>query len=229
LLHLLWLLATTLPAGPAVSGPDSGRAGSAAADTARAVPRPADASSADWSAAPPMELGPRLPRRFEPAQPVFSLPDSGRQRPRAVEYSDFYYTRLTIHRIASYATVPLFVGEYILGTKLYNSPPGSRTTQEWHRAFALGVAGLFAVNTVTGAWNLWDSRHDPAGRTRRYIHAALMFLADAGFVATGITAPSPRRILFSATPVNLSAHRAIAMASMGTALASYAMMLIWKN
>jgi hypothetical protein len=227
LLHLLWLLATGMPAGPAGPGPDTGWA--AAADTARAAPRPAALDPADGSATPPAALGPRLPQRFAPAAPVLDLPDSGRQRPRAIEYSDFYYTRLTIHKAASYATVPLFVGEYLLGTRLYRSPPGSRATQEWHRAFALGVAGLFAVNTVTGAWNLWDSRHDPAGRTRRYIHAALMFLADAGFVATGVTAPSPRRILYSGAPVNLSTHRAIAIASMGTALASYAMMLIWKN
>ena len=28
------------------------------------------------------------------------------QRPRAIEYSDAYYTRLTIHRLGSYAIVP---------------------------------------------------------------------------------------------------------------------------
>ena len=218
MLHLLWLLATTLPAGPVA----------ALADTGSSAPAAASAAVADSFPLPTTGLGPRLAPRFEPVEPILFAADSGRQRPRAVEYSDFYYTRLEIHRIASYATFPLFAAEYFLGTKLYNNPPGSRSTQEWHRAVALGVAGLFAVNTVTGAWNLWDSRHDPAGRTRRWIHAALMFAADAGFVATGATAPSPRRILFSATPVNLSTHRAIAIASMSTALASYVMMLLWK-
>lgn len=212
--HVLWLLATILPAGPAGLPPDTGAAAirAAAADSL-----------------PVGALVPRVAPRFQSVEPVLFVADSGRQRPRAVEYSDFYYTRLEIHRIASYATIPLFVGEYILGTKLYNNPPGPKSTQEWHRAVALGVAGLFGVNTVTGAWNLWESRKDPAGRTRRWIHAALMFAADAGFVATGVTAPSPRRILFSGSTVNKSTHRTIAIASMSTALASYLMMLIWKN
>jgi hypothetical protein len=214
-LHLLWLLATTQPVGPAA----------ALADTGSSVPA-APAAVADSQ--PEEGLGPRVAPRFESVEPLFLPADSGRQRPRAVEYSDFYYTRLEIHRIASYATAPLFVAEYILGTKLYNNPPGPKSTQEWHRVVALGVAGLFAVNTVTGAWNLWESRHDPAGRTRRWLHAALMFAADAGFVATGVTAPSPRRILLSGATVNRSTHRTIAIASMGTALASYVMMLLWK-
>ena len=33
------------------------------------------------------------------------------QRPTAFEYSDAYNTRRKIHMIASYATIPLFVGE----------------------------------------------------------------------------------------------------------------------
>jgi hypothetical protein len=215
MLHLLWILSTTLPAGPAVAVADTGSASS-----------PPAAAGVDT--APAADLGPRVAPRFESVEPVLLVADSGRQRPRAVEYSDFYYTRLEIHRIASYATAPLFVAEYILGTRLYNNPPGSPSTQNAHRLVALGVAGLFGVNTVTGAWNLWESRHDPAGRTRRWIHAGLMFLADAGFVATGATAPSRRRIL-SVGSAGASTHRTIAIASMSTALASYVMMLLWKN
>ena len=162
-------------------------------------------------------------RPFRPEALTAAAP----QRPRAIEYSDFYYTRLAIHKVASYATVPLFVAEYLLGQKLYSNPPGSQATLQWHQAAALGVAGLFGVNTVTGAWNLWDSRKDPAGRARRYIHAALMLAADAGFVAVGATAPSPRRLRLG-EPVDLGVHRRLAILSMGTALASYAMMLVWK-
>jgi hypothetical protein len=217
LVHFLWFLATMLQVGPVGLPADTGASARAAMPAAVA------------DSLPEGVLGPRLAPRFEPAEPMLFAADSGRQRPRAVEYSDFYYTRLEIHRIASWATAPLFVAEYILGTKLYNNPPGPKSTQEWHRAVALGVAGLVAVNTVTGAWNLWYSRKDPAGRTRRWIHAALMFAADAGFVATGVTAPSPRRFLLSGSTVNKSTHRTIAIASMGTALASYVMMLLWKN
>lgn len=167
-----------------------------------------------------------LPGPGDPAGPE-ALSPAAPQRPRAVEHSDFYYARLTVHKIASLATVPLFGAEYYLGQKLYANPPGSEATRQWHSAVALGVAGLFAVNTVTGVWNLWDSRHEAEGRARRYIHAALMIAADAGFVATGATAPSPRRIRLG-EPVDLGVHRRIAIISMGTALASYAMMLVWK-
>jgi hypothetical protein len=136
--------------------------------------------------------------------------------------------RLTIHYVASFLTLPLFAAEYVLGSKLYRDPPGPESTQQAHRLVALGVTGLFAVNTVTGAWNLWDGRRTPQGRLRRYLHSALMFAADAGFVATGATAPGPRRVL-STTPSARNLHRTVAIASMGTALASYAMMLVWKD
>jgi hypothetical protein len=54
-----------------------------------------------------------------------------------------------------------------------------------------------------------------------------MMLADAGFVATGLTAPHGRR--FVPTASARSRHQTVAIASMGTALASYAMMLVWRN
>lgn len=40
--------------------------------------------------------------------------DSGRPRVASVEYGDAYATRLRIHRIASYAELPLFGAEYLL-------------------------------------------------------------------------------------------------------------------
>jgi hypothetical protein len=83
------------------------------------------------------------------------------------------------------------------------------------------------VNTVTGAWNLWDSRHDPNDRTRRYLHAALMFISDAGFVASGASAPGRRQVLND--PAAARTHRTIALSSMGVALVGYGMMLLWKK
>ena len=103
-------------------------------------------------------------------------------RRHAVAYSDAYNTRLTIHRIGSYTMLPLFAGEWFLGDRLLNgvNPPS------WVKPTHVGVAGalgvLFTTNTVTGAWNLWDSRDDPAGRTRRYVHTGLMLASDAGFL-----------------------------------------------
>jgi hypothetical protein len=149
------------------------------------------------------------------------------QRPRVVEYTHAYDVRLKIHKYASYATLPLFVAEAVLGQQLYNNPPGSSSTLQAHQMVALGVAGLFAVNTVTGVWNLWDSRKTPEGRLKRWIHGSLMIVSDAGFVATGATAPSRRSVL--SDPARAQLHRTIAITSIGTALAGYGMMLLWKN
>ena len=169
-----------------------------------------------------------LPADISALQPGSLVVSATPQRPRAIEYSSFYYTRLEIHKIASLATAPLFVAEYLLGQKLISDSAPSSSTRNAHQLVAVGIGGLFAVNTVTGAWNLWDSRKDPTGRARRYLHAALMIAADAGFVATAAAAPGGRRFRASG-PTAANTHRTLAIASMSTALASYVMMLLWKN
>jgi hypothetical protein len=175
-------------------------------------------------------LGPVERPRLAPLQPAFFGAAAEPQRPRAVEVSEAYHVRLAIHHIASFATLPLFVAEYILGRKLYTSTTTSPSTRQAHQAVATGVAGLFAVNTVTGAWNLWDSRRTPQGSLRRYLHSGLMMLADAGFVATGLTAPDDDGYsTYQARSSARSRHQTIAIASMGTALASYALMIFWKE
>lgn len=150
------------------------------------------------------------------------------QRRRAVEHSDWYYRRLTIHKVASYATLPLFVTEYVLGDKLYNGT-GSSNTKSTHQAVATGIGVLFGVNTVTGVWNLWDSRHDTQGRARRTTHALLMLASDAGFVATAALAPEGEgEFGEGGSENNRSTHRNVAIGSMGVSLASYLMMYLWK-
>lgn len=151
------------------------------------------------------------------------------QRPMARQYSKAYYTRLAIHHWASFATIPLFGAEYYLGQRLFNDSTNARGgTRSAHSAVALGIAGLFTVNTVTGAWNLWAARKEPAGRLRRYVHAVLMMASDAGFVWTGASAPEGESRRFGGGNDDRSRHRTIAIASMGTALAGYLMMLVWK-
>ena len=107
--------------------------------------------------------------------------------PKAFEYSEAYSMRRKIHFIASFATIPLFVTQYALGEKLFDG--SSDSTKSAHSAAAVGIEALFAVNSVTGIWNLWESRKDPNGRGKRFTHSLLMLAADAGFVATGLTAP----------------------------------------
>jgi hypothetical protein len=151
-----------------------------------------------------------------------SITDTVKKRPKPIEYSDAYATRLMIHRVGSYTMLPLFAGEYALGQNLMNG-----TSSSWvrpaHGAVALGLGALFTVNTVTGAWNLWEGRQDPAGRTRRFVHSALMIASDAGFAITGALGSS------SASPADRRLHRNVALGSIGVATIGSAMMWFWKE
>ena len=163
------------------------------------------------------------------AAPMLAQVDTPAKRPRAVEYSDAYYTRLTIHRWGSYTMLPLFVAEYVLGDKLINDEHPSSWLKPAHVGVAAGIGVLFTTNTITGAWNLWEARNDAAPKTRRYLHAALMTAADAGFVWSGASAPGRENggnINFTSDARH---HRDIALGSMAIATASTLMMWFWKD
>jgi hypothetical protein len=163
-----------------------------------------------------LEGGLRLPSAFALAT---SAALAG--RPMAFEYSDGYRLRAKIHRYASYAMLPLFVTQFAVGQKLYNGN-GSDATRSLHGALATGTGVLFGVNSVTGVWNLYEGRQDPNHRTRRIVHGVLMLVADAGFVATGATAPDDE----GEGGVSRSTHRTIALTSMGVATVGYLVMLL---
>ncbi len=146
-------------------------------------------------------------------------------RPRkkvvAVEYSDWYGRRLAVHRWASVLTLPLFAANYMTGTQLLEH--GNRAPSwaiQAHGPLAAGVATLFGVNTVTGGWNLIAARNDPSGRAWRTTHALLMLTADAGFTAAGILSNQAER-----SDQRRRLHRTVALASIGTSVVSYLMML----
>ena len=133
-------------------------------------------------------------------------------RPRAVEVSDWYSRRLTLHRRLSYAMIPMFGFQALAGTQVWDkgtaAPAWARTG---HRIGATAIAGAFTANVVTGVWNLWDSRSTTEGRTRRYLHAAAMLTASAGFTYAGAVlseqaeTDSEKREL----------HRTVALSSIG--------------
>ncbi len=161
------------------------------------------------------------------------------KRPRAIEYSDWYYRRLTMHRIGSYVEFPLFGAEYVLGETLLHDqqqlgfvpegqhqythrvPPSLLTA---HTLVAGGLAVLFGFNTITGGWNLRESRKEPVGRTRRIVHSVLMLAADAGFAATGAAGGGAKH-----SQTNADLHRGLAETSMGVAGASTIMMWVWNH
>ena len=120
--------------------------------------------------------------------------------------------------------LPLFAGEYILGERLLspNQQPG--WVKGAHGGVAFGLAALFTVNTVTGVWNLYDSRHDPSDRTRKWLHTALLLASDAGFAYTGSLADQAHR-----SDAGRTHHKNAALVSMGLSTAGTAMMWLWKK
>jgi hypothetical protein len=98
--------------------------------------------------------------------------------------------------------------------------------QTAHRAVAWSIAGLFAVNSVTGVWNLVEARKDPNGLGRRIVHATLMLVADAGFTATAFTRPNSTTADGVAIYTDKkNQHMALAYASVSVATVGYLIML----
>ena len=155
------------------------------------------------------------------------LEDTARTRKRikAVEYSGFYHARLTLHRWLSFAMLPLFAGSYITGDQiLKHSSQAPDWALKWHRPLATGTAVVFTANTVTGLWNLWDSRKDPAGRVKRYVHTLMFLAADAGFLYAGTVLAKDARN----SEQKRREHRTVALASMGLSVTSWGLMLFFK-
>jgi hypothetical protein len=138
----------------------------------------------------------------------------------AFEYSDGYRLRAKIHKVSSFATLPLFGAEAIIGQSLYSNPTQGK--KDAHLATAAGIGALFAVNTTTGVWNLIEARNDPNHRGRRLAHGLMMLAADAGFLATAALGPESEH---GTVEGSRSAHRAVAFTSIGLATASYLIML----
>jgi hypothetical protein len=158
--------------------------------------------------------------------PLPASVDTPRVRPRAVEVSDWYGRRLTIHRSLSYATVPIFAAQWIAGERVYKygneAPDWAKTT---HRAGATVLAGIFTVNTVTGLWNLWDSRSVSSGRTLRTVHALTMLTADAGFTYAGVKLSKDAETDFN----KRREHRTIALSSMALTVVSGLAMKLYNK
>jgi hypothetical protein len=146
-----------------------------------------------------------------------------RPRPKAIETSDWYARRLTIHRDVAYATIPVFALQWAAGEQLYkksrNAPTWAKTM---HRVGATSLAAMFTVNTVTGAWNWWDSRSAPQGRTLRTVHALAMLVADGAFTYAGAKLSDEAET----SADKRSLHRTIALSAMGLTIVSGAAMKI---
>jgi hypothetical protein len=151
------------------------------------------------------------------------VPDTVRRRPKAVEVSDSYELRLRVHRYTAYLVPALFAVQYVAGQELYDQYQGKGEAPGWarnvHKANAWVLGGAFALNTVTGAWNLWDSRNQPEGRVLRYLHTASMLAADGIFAYAGT-------MIDDDGGGNRRQHRNLALTGMGITLGSGAVMLL---
>ncbi|MEZ4416986.1 MAG: hypothetical protein R3E10_14640 [Gemmatimonadota bacterium] len=167
-----------------------------------------------------------------PGTPVRRVGDPGAapSEDQIFEYSDAYLTRLRIHKIASYATLPLFVASYITGNELITKgPQAADWARNTHGPIAVGLGALFGINTITGVWNLKESWGDPEGRGRRLLHSSLLLAADAGFVAAaalGSEAHGEDEGGSFRAGSDPSTHRTVALTSLGVALAGY-MTMVW--
>jgi hypothetical protein len=193
------------------------------------VPTRGNPWAVDWTATSvdpaPRLLMPLLTAAEEDVSQAAEQATTGRRRQVAVEYSDAYKLRNKIHKIASYATLPLFVAEYWAGAYMYAYPVNiTPSLQSTHRMLGISIGGLFAVNTVTGVWNLWDGRKDPNQRGKRMLHGITMLVADAGFAMSGAMRPSLKGGVDNYYHQRM-VHRAIATTSMVVAGVSYLMML----
>jgi hypothetical protein len=163
---------------------------------------------------------PGLPLQQQDSQPLHAA---------AVEHSDAYQIRAKIHKYSSFATLPLFAVEIALGQSLYNTTPGTTAgaNRGAHALVGAGIVGLFGLNTVTGAWNLFgEGWSDKQGRTLRLVHGLLMMAADVGFLATTASAPNSGKrgaLTFDTSRVT---HRDLAYVSISVATTSYLLMLL---
>ncbi len=153
-------------------------------------------------------------RRLTPTSMATPTPTPAPQ----VQYSDWYYRRLDLHRFGSFAMLPLFVAQYVAGTQLAKDGE-SDWAEDAHPLLATGVGVLFASNTITGVWNLWEGRADPRDRKRRFAHASLMLLADAGFLATAVLGDELE------DGANPGTHRAVAIGAMTVSTIGWTLML----
>ncbi|MGH9411121.1 MAG: hypothetical protein ACRD1V_16885 [Vicinamibacterales bacterium] len=164
---------------------------------------------------------------------AFGGADAAAQRPRAIEYSHAYQVRLKIHKYASFATLPLFATELALGQSLYTNTPTDRgdARKGLHAFIGTSIIGLFGLNTVTGAWNLFgEGRKDPHNRTLKLVHGLLMMAADGGFVATTMSGPNSRRPSEALTYESDKAwHRDLAIGSISVATVGYLIMLFGNH
>ena len=161
---------------------------------------------------------------LEHASPQDTVPT--RRRAQAIEISPAYELSLRAHRLAAYSVLPLFVVQAVVGNQLFQADKSGATRPDWatsaHKVGAAAIGSVFTLETVTGLYNLWQSRDNDVGRTKRLAHSALLLASDAGFTYAGTKLASDAKRDSQAR----DNHRMLSYYSMGAALAGYGIMLV---
>ena len=145
--------------------------------------------------------------------------DPQQARPVAIEYSDGHETRAKIHKYTSWATLPLIGDGILAGPAPLRRPEHQRAALRGvHGAVGAGLIGLFAVQSVTGAWNLLEASSAP-GHKKRLTHGLIMLAAEGGFIAAAAMAPGHSRNDLINFDANKSTHRNVALVSIGVGTA----------
>jgi hypothetical protein len=142
-------------------------------------------------------LPPAAAESVPDTQPAFDLPTApvaaparvpfcspAAHRPAEEDVGEWYGRRLTLHRYAAWTAVAAFPVEIYTGWRLRSAGADPEWVRDTHRATVWVLGSTFAVNTVTGVWNWWDSRKEPQGRGWRTAHTLVMVAADAAMFAT---------------------------------------------
>lgn len=194
---------------------------------------PVSAASNEPLSSPVAPVTPTPPILTVPATPrpatwtaTTTASDTAQGRPKVIELSDWYYRRLTIHRWVAYGTLPVFAAQWAAGKRLYDdsrdAPTWAKTT---HRVGATALAAGFTVNTVTGLWNLWDSRSVPQGRVLRTVHGLSILVADGLFTYAGAKLSDEAE----QSADKRRQHRTIALSAMALTTVSGVAMKLWNK
>jgi len=119
--------------------------------------------------------------------------------PGAVTYSDGYQLRAKIHKYASFATLPLFATEVILGQSLFNESTPAGSKRGIHAVVGAGIIGLFGYGVSLVLFVL-ALRHLGTARTgacrrqgRRHLLAARPYGRDPVVaLPSATTFPTPQ-------------------------------------
>lgn len=152
--------------------------------------------------------------------------DTPVKRRRIVELSDWYGRRLMVHRLTAYAVPALFAWQWYKGDQLMDRARGEGSFDDdpksGHELGAVLITSAFAINAVTGAWNLWEARGTPQGSTARWLHTISMVAAAGGFAYAGLklTDDIDDAGTFDDAMQARKNHRNLALTSMGVTVVS---------